>query len=208
MSPLTAPPRHTASPAGSVCLQHATGFSCLGPHWPPFTPLSAWSELLSSPLRTFLPWLLAPGSATVRLPPPWWLLQGPLLQNWLPREFLPLCWVSPRPRPGSWSTGTRHIADGLQQKAAKEDWHREKARGATSRGNQAQAARSLLPVGSCPMYLVPLSPSCDHTCEVWSPGHAPERLSAQGFYWGWSCRPPLPRCTGIPASQEESRALA
>ena len=36
------------------------------------------------------------------------------------------------------------------------------------------------------------SNNCDHTCEILSARATHQRHSALGFYWGWSCRHPLP----------------
>lgn len=51
----------------------------------------------------------------------------------------------------------------------------------------------------------PPATSCDSTCEMLSTRGAHWRPRAQGFYWGWSHRHPVPGKHQIPDSQKESR---
>lgn len=59
-----------------------------------------------------------------------------------------------------------HGYDLLQQQDRKQYQQREKAQGAKSGGNQAQASKNPLPVESYGVCLIPPAVSCDSVCET------------------------------------------
>lgn len=77
-----------------------------------------------------------------------------------------------------------HGYDLLQQQDRKQYQRREKAQGAKSGGNQAQASKNPLPVESYGVCVIPPAVSCDSMCETLPTREACQKLSVRGLYRG------------------------